>query len=111
MEILHCLTFSQELSPHTPGSITGNGSQSKGGVERRHPPPRENAIGKPGRRSPLSLKDNVLFVKLKEERGVSMDELTDDFPERSRGLCKECYWTKLTREGYREGSGGGLEKL
>lgn len=58
-------------------------------------PQPENAMERTGRLPPLSPEDDALIVKLKEEDGLSWDEITGHFPGRKKGTLQVRYCIKL----------------
>ena len=94
-EVVYCLTFSQELSLYTHESVTGDGSQGEGRMDKGRPPRRDSALCRTGKRCHFSSDDDALLVQLKEKEGLSWDEITDHFPGRSKGALQVHYCTKL----------------
>ncbi|RDL30225.1 uncharacterized protein BP5553_10503 [Venustampulla echinocandica] len=98
-KVVYCLTFSQELLPE-PSRISQKQviaksvSSSSNRRDSERPPIQERAMSKLVRNSRFSSEDDDLLLQLKGE-GLSWDEISDRFPERSKGTLQVHYSTKL----------------
>lgn len=98
-KVVYCLTFSQELLPKPSGisqrqDIARSVSSSSDRRDSERSPVQEHAISRPVRNSRFSSRDDELLLQLKGE-GLSWDEISDRFPERSKGTLQVHYSTKL----------------
>lgn len=98
-KVVYCLTFSQELLQE-PGETSQkqgiprsvSNSRDRGDSERLSVHGR--AVSKSARNSRFSSEEDELLLQLKEE-GLSWDEISDCFAERSKGTLQVHYSTKL----------------
>jgi hypothetical protein len=98
-KVVYCLTFSQNLSPEPSGTsqrqcIVRSASSSSDGRDSKRLPIQEPAISRHVRNSRFSPKDDELLLQLKGE-GLSWDEISEYFPERSKGTLQVHFSTKL----------------
>jgi hypothetical protein len=96
-KVVCCLAFSQELLPEPGGTSQRQGirvsnSRDRRGSERL--PVQERAMSRPVRNSRFSSQEDTLLLQLKGD-GLSWDEISDHFPERSKGTLQVHYSTKL----------------
>jgi hypothetical protein len=99
-KVVYCLTFSQDLLPEPRGTPQSQGtakSVSRSGDRRdsERLPVQERTVSRPARNSRFSREEDILLLRLKEEEGLSWDEISDRFPERSKGTLQVHYSTKL----------------
>ena len=98
-KVMYCLTFSQDLLPEPRGTsqrqgITRSVSSSSDRRDSERLPVQERAVSIPARKVKFSREDDKLLLQLKED-GLSWDEISDHFPERSKGTLQVHYSTKL----------------
>src|SRR5258706_4887339 len=98
-KVMYCLTFSQKLSPKPSGTsqkkgITRSASSNSDRRDSERLPTQERPISRPVRYSRFSSEDDELLLQLKGE-GSSWDEISDHFPERSKGTLQVHFSTKL----------------
>jgi hypothetical protein len=98
-KVVYCLTFSQEFLPEPSGTSQRQGiprsvSSSSDRRDSERLPVHERAMSRPVRNSRFSSQDDALLLQLKGE-GLSWDEISDRFPERSKGTLQVHYSTKL----------------
>ncbi|KAH6672626.1 hypothetical protein B0J14DRAFT_78188 [Halenospora varia] len=98
-KVVYCLTFSQELLPEPGGTSQRQGiprsvSRSRDRRDLERLPVQERAMSRPVRNSRFSSQEDTLLLQLKGE-GLSWDEISDHFPERSKGALQVHYSTKL----------------
>jgi len=98
-KVVYCLTFSQELLQEPGGTSQRQGiprsvSSSRDRRDSERLPVQERAMSRPARNSRFSSQDDKLLLQLKGE-GLSWDEISDRFPERSKGTLQVHYSTKL----------------
>ncbi|CZT41151.1 uncharacterized protein RSE6_00859 [Rhynchosporium secalis] len=98
-KVVYCLTFSQELLPE-PGrtsqrpGIPRSVSNSRERRDSEQLLVQERALNRPAKNSRFSSEDDKLLLHLKR-KGLSWDEISDHFPERSKGTLQVHYSTKL----------------
>jgi hypothetical protein len=97
-KVVYCLTFSQELLPEPGGTLQRQGiprivSSSRAKRDPERLPVQERAMSRPVR-TRFSSEEDELLLQLKGE-GLSWDEISDHFPERSNGSLQVRYSTKL----------------
>jgi hypothetical protein len=97
-KVVYCLTFSQDL-PEPRGTSQRQGiarsvSSSSDRRDSEQLPVQERAMSIPARKVKFSREDDKLLLQLKED-GLSWDEISDRFPERSKGTLQVHYSTKL----------------
>jgi hypothetical protein len=100
-KVVYCLTFSQEVLPHTRDrgqrqDIAKSVSSSSNRRDLERSPVQKRALNRPVRNSPFSPEDDELLLQLKGD-GFSWDEISKRFPERSKGTLQVHYSTKLKR--------------
>jgi len=100
-KVVYCLTFSQDLLPEPRGTSQRQGiarsvSSSSDRRDSERLPVQEQAVSRPARKVKFSREDDILLLRLKGE-GLSWDEISDRFPERSKGTLQVHYSTKLKR--------------
>jgi hypothetical protein len=98
-KVVYCLTFSQELLPEPSGTLQSQGltrgvSSSSDRRDSERSLVQERSMSRPVRNSRFSPQDDELLLQLKGE-GLSWDEISDRFPERSKGALQVHYSTKL----------------
>ncbi|CZT07721.1 uncharacterized protein RCO7_11211 [Rhynchosporium graminicola] len=98
-KIVYSLTFSQEILQGPCGTsqrkcISRSVSSSRDRRDSGRLPVQEQAVSRPARYSRFSFDDDELLRQLKAE-GLSWDEISDHFPERSKGTLQVHYSTKL----------------
>lgn len=98
-KVMYCLTFSQDLLPEPRGTSQRQGiARSVSSNSDRRDSERlsvqEQAVSIPARKVKFSREDDKLLLQLKED-GLSWDEISDRFPERSKGTLQVHYSTKL----------------
>jgi hypothetical protein len=98
-KVVYCLTFSQDLLPEPRGTSQRQGiarsvSSSSDRRDSELLPVQERAMSRPARNSRFSSEDDILLLQLKGE-GLSWDEISERFPERSKGTLQVHYSTKL----------------
>jgi hypothetical protein len=93
-KVIYCFSFSQELSQQLGGT-----SVSRSGDKRdsEQSPLQKQATSTHVRHSKFSPEDDKLLRRLKEDECLSWDEITEQFPERSKGTLQVHYSTKLKR--------------
>ncbi|KFY97716.1 hypothetical protein V500_01950, partial [Pseudogymnoascus sp. VKM F-4518 (FW-2643)] len=62
--------------------------------QRKRPPLRERIVSRPGRHSTYSEDDDELLIQLKEDDKLPWDEISEYFPERTKGSLQVHYTTK-----------------
>ncbi|CZT08656.1 uncharacterized protein RAG0_13662 [Rhynchosporium agropyri] len=98
-KVVYCLTFSQELLQE-PGEISQRPgiprsvSSSRDRRDSGRLPVQERDLSRPAKNLRFSANDDELLRQLKGE-GLSWDEISDRFPERSKGTLQVHYSTKL----------------
>ena len=100
-KVLYCLTFSQELVPEPSGTsrrqaMARSVSSSSDKRDSERSLVQEWAMSRPIRNSRFSPQDDELLLQLKRE-GLSWDEISVHFPERTKGTLQVHYSTKLKR--------------
>ncbi|XMA19876.1 hypothetical protein WAI453_012667 [Rhynchosporium graminicola] len=98
-KVVYCLTFSQDDLPEPSGTSQRQGiprsvPTSRDRRDSKRLPVQERAISRPARNSRFSDDDDELLRQLKSE-GLSWNEISDCFPERSKGTLQVHYSTKL----------------
>jgi hypothetical protein len=98
-KVVYCLTFSQELLPEPRRTSKRQGiarsfSRNSNRRDSERLPVQEQAVSIPARKVKFSREDDILLLRLKGE-GLSWDEISDRFPERSKGTLQVHYSTKL----------------
>jgi hypothetical protein len=98
-KVVYCLTFSQELLPEAGGTsqrqgITRSVSSSGDRRDSERLPVQEQAGSNPTKKVKFSREDDILLLQLKGE-GLSWDEISERFPDRSKGTLQVHYSTKL----------------
>ncbi|KAH6675955.1 hypothetical protein B0J14DRAFT_587704, partial [Halenospora varia] len=98
-KVVYCLTFSQELLPEPSGTsqrqgIARNVSSSSDRRDSERLPVQGRDRSTPARNSRFSPEEDELLLQLKGE-GLSWDEISDRFPERSKGALQVHFSTKL----------------
>ena len=98
-KVVYCLTFSQELLLEPGGTSQRQGiprsvSSSRDRRDSERLPVQERAMIRPVKNSRFSPQEDTLLLQLKGE-GLSWDEISDHFPERSKGTLQVHYSTKL----------------
>jgi hypothetical protein len=98
-KVVYCLTFSQELLAEPGGTSQRQGipRSVSSSIDRRDSERlsvQERTMCRPVRNSRFSSQEDKLLLQLKEE-GLSWDEISDRFPERSKGTLQVHYSTKL----------------
>jgi hypothetical protein len=98
-KVVYCLTFSQESLPEPSRTLRKQGSTrgvSRGSDIRdsNRLPVQARAVSRPARNSRFSAKEDDLLMQQKGE-GLSWDEISMLFPERSKGTLQVHYSTKL----------------
>ncbi|KAH8587516.1 NACHT domain-containing protein [Bisporella sp. PMI_857] len=98
-KVVYCLTFSQQLLPEPGGTSQRQGiprsvSSSSDRRDSEQLSVHERTMSRPVRNSRFSSQEDKLLLQLKRE-GLSWDEISDRFPERSKGTLQVHYSTKL----------------
>lgn len=91
-KVVYCLTFSQALLLE-PDRTSQRQGIARSDSERL--PVQERAISTPVRNARFSTEENKLLLQLKGEKGLTWDEISEHFPERSKGTLQVHYSTKL----------------
>ena len=98
-KVVYCLTFSQELllEPSGPSQRQGFPRVISSSSDRKHVERlslQEQTKSRPVRNSRFSAQEDELLLQLKGDC-LSWDEISDHFPERSKGTLQVHYSTKL----------------